>query len=519
MKKKRIGLYIGLLTASVLLAACGGGGSGDSGSTDTGSKGNGTTETSKPSENASTKDSISWMAMLHTPTPPSGDVEEKLEEYTGIEIDFQWVPDASKEERINAALSSDTLTDIVSLTQIANTTVRQALASGMFWDVEPYLSEFDNLSQINDATIDVSRINGKVYGVPVQKPIARYGTLVRQDWLDNLGLEQPKTLEELQEVARAFTEDDPDGNGIDDTVGFVERQESYAVGFRSLTGYFGAGSVFALNDKDEIIPSFMQPEFKEAMEYYRNIYANGWMNSDFAVMPKADQKDYLVTGKGGIIFAGLFEANNYMIAAAGTPQEEVMDWALINDITHGDVERRVLSDTNGGMGGWLAISKANVKTEDDLRVVLQFINDLMDIEPFTLMTEGIEGVHYELAEGDVLKRIDDTKWQQEVQPLSSSRPSELVTTFKVESELSNEATEKMAENAEFAVINIAQALDSDAYTSQWSSLVEGIEDAYYQFMMGDIQMEDFDKAIETFLKNGGQTVIDEYTAAYKEVNQ
>src|SRR5699024_8204625 len=138
---------------------------------------------------------------------------------------------------------------------------------------------------------------------------------------------------------------------------------------------------------------------------------NGWMNSDFAVMAKNDQKDYIANGKGGIVFSGLFEANNYKLAAAGTPQEEVMEWALINDMTYKDVPRRILSDTNGGMGGWLAIPKSNVPTEEDLRVVLKLINDLMDIEPYTLMTHGIEGVHYEM-DGDVVKRIDDTKWQQ-----------------------------------------------------------------------------------------------------------
>lgn len=36
---------------------------------------------------------------------------------------------------------------------------------------------------------------------------------IRQDWLDNLNLEIPTTMEELKAVAKAFTEQDPDGNG------------------------------------------------------------------------------------------------------------------------------------------------------------------------------------------------------------------------------------------------------------------------------------------------------------------
>ena len=47
---------------------------------------------------------------------------------------------------------------------------------------------------------------------------------IRTDWLDNLGLKAPTTMDELLEVARAFRYDDPDGNGQDDTwgIGFPE---------------------------------------------------------------------------------------------------------------------------------------------------------------------------------------------------------------------------------------------------------------------------------------------------------
>ncbi|NLM65790.1 MAG: ABC transporter substrate-binding protein, partial [Enterococcus sp.] len=114
-----------LLLSAVILGACG------KGSTDGSAAENGGSEAA-----VSTKDTISWMAMLHTAAPPSGEIENKLEEYTGVKVDFSWVPDASKSERINAALASNSLTDIVTLADIKNTTVRSSLASGMFWDVE-----------------------------------------------------------------------------------------------------------------------------------------------------------------------------------------------------------------------------------------------------------------------------------------------------------------------------------------------------------------------------------------------
>ena len=134
MKKLKVASL--LLCAGLFLAGCGDGGGSPEGPESEG------------------KSSISCLAMLHTASPPSGDVTQKLEEYTGVEIDFTWVPDASKTERLNAALASNSLADIVSLTEINNTTVRSSLASGMFWDVEPYLEEFPNLAEISEDRLE-----------------------------------------------------------------------------------------------------------------------------------------------------------------------------------------------------------------------------------------------------------------------------------------------------------------------------------------------------------------------------
>ncbi|MFD1466533.1 extracellular solute-binding protein [Lapidilactobacillus mulanensis] len=502
--KKLIKVGSVLLLSATLLAACGDGSS--------------KAKSSGGSSEKSTIKTITWMSMLHTATPPSGDVQSKLEKYTGKKIKFNWVPDASKDERINAALASKSLADIVSLTDMTNTTVRKALESGMFWDVEPYLKDYPNLAKISKETLDSSKLDGHVYGVPYQKPLARYGILVRQDWLDNLGLKTPKTLDDLEKVAEAFTEDDPDGNGKKDTVGFVERNESFNVGFRSLTGYFGAGNLFAVED-GKVIPSFMQSGYTKALKWYRNIYKNGWMNSDFSVMAKNDQKNYIAQGKGGIVVSGLMEASNYIAAAKGTDQEKTMKWALINDMTEGNVDRRILSDTGGGFGGYLAIPKQEVKTKADLKVVLKFINDLMDKKPYVLMTEGIEGVHYSKNDKDQYEITDQTKWQQEVQPYASSRPSELVMNLKYTDPLRNLQDKKIAENAKYAVINPAQSLTSATYDTQYSSLIEGVSDAYYKYMMGEINMDGWNTAVKKFRADGGDQIIKEYTASYKKLNK
>jgi putative aldouronate transport system substrate-binding protein len=485
---------------ALALTACSGGGSGD--------------------DAAEADGPITWMATLHTPVTPDedGPIQTALEKHTGEELKIQWVPAASSAEKLNAALSSGALADMVSMAPVDSSTVRQSLKSGMFWDVEPFLKDFPNLSKIDPQTLDAARLDGKLYGVPFQKIKARYGVVVRQDWLDNLGLEAPHTIEDLEKVAVAFATEDPDGNGKDDTTGFLDREESFDLGFRSLSGYFGAGDDFELDDAGNVRSTLDSDAFKQAMEWYRGVYEAGAVNQEFVTMQKTNQQDAIARGKGGIIVTGLFEAKGYLALAQDADPKTPMKWALINDMTFEDVPRRILTDTAGGLGGWLSFPKSEVKDEAELKKVLGFADKLLDEEAYGLMTNGVEGTHYSLDEDGAVTIEDQTAWEQEVQPYSSSRLSEKVVTYKSTEPYVDEGNEKMLENEEYAVVNPAQSLSSDAYDRQWTTIHDEAKDAYNKYVVGQIEMADYEAAIEKLRGQGLDDIEQELTAAYAEVN-
>lgn len=63
--------------------------------------------------------------------------------------------------------------------------------------------------------------DGNLIAIP-RRTVDRVGGLIlREDWLENLNLEMPKTLDDFYNVFYAFTYDDPDGNGVDDTIGLA----------------------------------------------------------------------------------------------------------------------------------------------------------------------------------------------------------------------------------------------------------------------------------------------------------
>ncbi|MFB3159824.1 extracellular solute-binding protein [Neobacillus sp. 179-J 1A1 HS] len=501
MKKQKVSKLASVsLAGALLLAGCS-----STASTD---------KNSSKKEDKNSKTEISWLNILHTASPPTDTVLDQIEKKTNTEIKFSWIPDASKEERLNTALASDSLADIVTLTILENSSVRNALKSGMFWNVDDYLDEFPNLKAISKDIRTSASIEGKLYGIPFQKDLARNGVVIRKDWLDKLGLDVPKTTEELMEVAKAFTEKDPDGNGKNDTTGFMDRSDLIFGAFKTLGSYYGTPNNWQVDNKGNFTSEVETDGYIETMDYMKELYENGWINKDFAVTAKTDQQQNFAQGKAGIYVGALFDAKNLQTMAAGI--QDNMELALINDMTSDSNSERAIWSAGNGIGGLLAFPRSEVKDEAELKRLLKFVNDLLEPETYTLMTYGIEGTHYKLNNDGAYEIINQDLWQQEVQPFASSRPKENGYGLKDPNPIKALADEMIAENAEYAVFNPAVPLESPTYTTQGSELQKIITDATYQYILGEISLDDFKKAVKSWNDQGGKTIKEEYKAAYNE---
>ncbi|KHL93207.1 MULTISPECIES: extracellular solute-binding protein [unclassified Paenibacillus] len=511
MNKKVSKLAVLAVSGALVLSACGNKEPANSGQA-ANTAGN---EAGKAAPAAKTK--ISWMNILHSTTPPTDTVLNKIEEITNTELDFSWVPDASKEERINTALASDSLADIVTLTLLENSSVRNALKAGVFWDVGPYLDEFPNLAAISQDMRTSASIEGKLYGIPMVKDIARNGVILRKDWLDKLGLQVPQTTDELMQVAKAFTEEDPDGNGSKDTTGFIDRSDLVFGAFKTLGSYFGTPSSWDVDDSGKVTPEFESEGYVKAMEYMKELYKGGYINQDFAVTAKTDQQQGFAQGKAGIYVGALFDSKNLLNLAKGI--QDQMELVMVNNITStGNEADRAIWSSSNGVGGLLSFPKSEVKDEAELKQILQFVNDIMSEEVFALMTYGIEGVHYTI-DADKAVTITNTElWQQEVQPFSSSRPKEPGYAIHDADPLRTEAARLILENEKYAVLNPMYSLESPTFSSEGSELQKIITDATYKFILEKIDLGGFKQEVEKWRKSGGDAIISEYEAAYKAVN-
>lgn len=163
-------------------------------------------------------------------------VEQAARELTGIHLKNDTVganmrtdENTGRTEALNLMLAAGHVPDIVGSSRIKDF-VNQYGPEGAFLPLNDLIDEHaPNLKAFLEARPEIksaiSAADGNMYYIPYL-PDGKYGRgyFIRYDWLDALGLEVPETVEEFEEVLRAFKTQDPNGNGEADEIPYFARQ-------------------------------------------------------------------------------------------------------------------------------------------------------------------------------------------------------------------------------------------------------------------------------------------------------
>ncbi|MGM0879700.1 MAG: extracellular solute-binding protein [Bacillota bacterium] len=514
MAKKKASALLAVLTAFAVLTGCAGNSDG-SNSPAAGPNNNTQTATETPAGTKKEPVKISIMANLHTPEVPDDTIEKMLEEATNTDLKIQWVPDGSYDEKMNASFATGTLPQA---TYIKNQTslvmLRDAIRNDQFWEIGPLLDQYPNLKKLQKEVLANTSVDGKVYALYAERPLSRQGFIYRKDWADKLGLSAPTTTEEFFTMVEKFTTDDPDGNGKDDTIGMTDRSDFVYGAFKTVASWFGTPNNWGMQD-GKLMPEFMFPQYMETLQFFKRIHSAGYMNQDFPVTSKTDQQSLLLTGKAGVYVGSMGDV-------AGLDQKitEVNPDALL------DVHHKV-SGPNSEYGTWaipgfgsvVLFPKSAVKSEEELKDVLSFYDQLMSAELMNLITWGIEGKHHTIEDGKVIPSTDTALTDRETKPYLSLQIGGISTIdgmLEAKHILPSKAKaeELIVDNNNYLIHDPAAALDSLTYNQDGARLQEIIKDASYKFMLGNIDEAGFQAAVDQWLKQGGQKIIDEYNASY-----
>lgn len=453
---------------------------------------------------------LSWTTVLYTAKPPSDTVIKEIEKATNTDLSIVWVPDNLKEDKLNIALASGALTQIVTIQDIKSSAFLSSVRAETFWEIGPYLNEYSNLSRMDETILNNLSIDGKIYGIYRERDLSRQGVIYRKDWLQHLSLQPPDDLESLYGMIKAFTKDDPDGNGIADTYGLTDRNDLKFGAFQTLASYFGSPNEWGLKE-GQLQPEFMFDAYRETMKFMRLLYEEKLINAQFAVTSKQQQWDDFIKGKAGVYIGNLDDARNLQAAAIKNNSEVEID--MINRIKGPDGAPHVWSQA--GHNGMFVFPKSEVKTVEELKQILSFFNRLGDPEMYNLLNYGIEDVHYQMKSGEMELLPDDSnKWEQEVRPLISLMGMSNPTLKLFGDPLRDKSDQLNKDNKTFIVQNPAEALESSTQNERGSELKTIIHNAVYLYILGKIDDKGFDEAITNWKKSGGEQVMKEINEAY-----
>jgi putative aldouronate transport system substrate-binding protein len=325
-----------------------------------------------------------------------------------VVVKFVPVPRTQSEQKLNTLLAAGEAPDLILeyAPQIKNTLIDQKLMRPIDDMIEKYSTNYKELLQKYPVLRKAGTgADGKLYQFGrINETIPQRGLFIRTDWLKKLNLAIPKTTDELYQVAKAFTEQDPDGNGKKDTYGIAMSYNAGAV----LDEMFGVTYPDFVVQNNELIHGW--DNIKAVTEFKKKLYSEGLVDKYYLNDKNGSKaKQDFLNGKIGIFMEQFnvpvtFYTDFYAYLKRNVPNAEITvipypktPVGQFNPIFVNPIQMTAL---------------VNAQTKDP-KAVMNYV-DFASSEAFTkTLYYGFEGVHSKTEPGKCPQVTDLDKWQRE----------------------------------------------------------------------------------------------------------
>ncbi|WP_159887979.1 extracellular solute-binding protein [Paenibacillus puerhi] len=335
---------------------------------------------------------ISIMSDYFSPEPPNEQdpIRLEIEKRTNTKLNITWVSSNNYNDKTNVTLASGDMPDLLLIRDPFQAQVRKIAGQGAFWDLTPHLKDYPNLSALPKASWDNTSLNGKNYGIPFARPLV--GTegmpIIRKDWLDKLGLQPPKTIDDMYGIMKAFTENDPDGNGKNDTIGLIASVAQGNMGNLSWVENVMNGNLGKWKAQDgKLIDLTLEQGTREALLWLNKVYKEGLLSADFPTLKNTQVREGITTSKAGI-FADAMKPTWLLTGQmrASNPKADLLYTPYL------DGPRGRFSPVGSGAYGFWVIPKS--VPEEKMKQILAFMDYGASEEGSIMANYGIAGEHY-----------------------------------------------------------------------------------------------------------------------------
>lgn len=478
-----------------------------------------------------------------------------LKDDLNIEVVYDWIASSSDyDEKMNLCIGSGTIPEMMNVNA---TQYRALLKYDMIQPLDQYFEDYasDKLKGFVESGGEelkkcITNDKGEMMAIPA--PSMMVGEMnemwIRQDWLDNLGLEVPRTWDEMAAVAEAFVTQDPDGNGEDDTIGILGPGNSNHIndigdnqfGLDPLFCSFQSYPQYWLQDEDGTVKyGSIQPETRVALEKIQKLYTDKLIDPEMLV--RNNCQEAVLSGKVGIFFGPWW--SGYTVGEATLAGEA--DWRAY--FTPLSEDGKYYTHMPDPTSKYVVVSKSCKNPEAAFKIISYLVaneqqrtddgitSSEMSCADFYPLWNGYDNADEIEVSTDTLEKylageitMDDVDFSQH-KLLKSDM--EAVTELKKEpyddfsldkwnldSDLAKTNLPRLVSllvggapyvNDKYIPVYNAYSGQTETMQAKWANLKKMEEETFAKIIMGKADISEFDTFVENWKNQGGDQILKE----------
>jgi putative aldouronate transport system substrate-binding protein len=471
------------------------------------------------------------------------EVEKELDRILNTDITYVKVPDTNYSEKLTALLASNNLPEVIIGGPMDMLVSQDAIIPlddklGDMPIMTAFLDKYNADNDINIYSYIRYAVDGKLYSLPeITGTKVAYALSIRQDWLDKLNLQMPKTTDDWKNVLAAFRDGNPNGDGkpvipFSGYMGWAFSAYGIRTNSLSHTGTYatnGSTDAYFVIDNGKYIPIFEHPHYKEALQYLADLYANKLIDQEYLVTNKSDNNRNELWSNGTSGSGYGYSSNDVQIATQALQKVDPSKKMVGAPVPVGPYGDQLLP-ARRPIWASMHITPAAEKN-GNLKQILQFMDWGYSEDGIRLFSFGVEGKSYTMKDGKpvyidpygkgwVDKRafgidnyacyfLDPDSYRQSLMG-GVATPEEMT----IDSALNYHA---LYDNEKYLYIvppSFSTASSAELGATVFAKLDENVD----KVIMGSMTMDQFFTEYQQIKTDGFQKIADEMAAAYDKVN-
>ena len=340
-----------------------------------------------------------WMALDTTTATQytsfaDTEIGKALVENTGVEVEYIHPPTGQSPEKFNIMMAQNDLPDIVEAEWTGYPGgMGNAIDQNKVINLAEHLDKAPNFKKYLDENPEIKKLvstdDGEIIGFPFIRGdrflYTSAGPMLRKDWLDDLGLEVPETIDEWETVLTAFKNE----KGAKAPLSFVFNS---FIQYGPFVGAYGITAGYYVADgKIKYGPA--EPAFKDFLIKMNDWYKKGILDSAIATQDGKGVNANILNGASGATVNSCGGGMGTYLAAA---TEEGFDLVAAPYPVLNKGEKPEFGQANLPVTGLFAAITTSCK---DIDKAIKYLDYAYSEEGSMLFNFGIEGASYEMVDG------------------------------------------------------------------------------------------------------------------------